>query len=166
LAGVQNLEVLDSGFLLKGMTSMLEIVLTIFVGLLGGVAVGIQGPIAGAMSQRVGGTASSFVVHVSGAILSGLLLALRGGEMIHNWRALPWYMLGSGLFGLVLYLTLSHTLPRLGATTAVTLIIVGQLMMGMLIDQFGWFGVALRPVDGWRIAAAVLLLAGGYLMVR
>jgi transporter family-2 protein len=145
---------------------MLEIVLTFLIGLLGGVAVGIQGPIAGAMSRRVGGTASSFIVHVSGAILSGLLLLARGGEMIQNWRGLPWYMLGSGAFGLLLYLTLSHTLPRLGATTAVTLIIVGQLMMGMLIDQFGWFGVSVRPIDGWRVAAVVLLLAGGYLMVR
>lgn len=145
---------------------MLEIVLTILIGLLGGVAVGIQGPLAGAMSQRVGGAASSFVVHVSGALLSGLLLAARGGEAMQNWRGLPWYMLGSGAFGVVLYLTLTHTLPRLGATTAVTLIIVGQLMMGMVIDQFGWFEVAVRPVDGWRVAAAVLLLAGGYLMVR
>jgi transporter family-2 protein len=59
-----------------------------------------------------------------------------------------------------------HTLPRMGATTAVTLIIIGQLVMGMLIDQFGWFGVAVRPIDGWRVAAVVLLLAGGYLMVR
>ena len=145
---------------------MLEILLTILIGLLGGVAVGIQGPIAGAMSQRVGGAASSFIVHVSGAILSGLLLIARGGEMIQNWRTLPWYMLCSGAFGLVLYLTLAHTLPRLGATTAVTLIIVGQLMMGMLIDQFGWFGVSIRPIDGWRVAAVALLLAGGYLMVR
>jgi transporter family-2 protein len=145
---------------------MLEIVLTILIGLLGGIAVGIQGPIAGAMSQRVGGAASSLVVHVSGALLSGLLLLARGGEGIQNWRSLPWYMLGSGAFGVVLYLTLTHTLPRLGATTAVTLIIVGQLLMGTLIDQFGWFGVAVRPIDGWRIVAAVLLLAGGYLMVR
>lgn len=145
---------------------MLEIVLTILIGLLGGVAVGIQGPLAGAMSQRVGGAASSFVVHVSGALLSGLLLAARGGEAMQNWRGLPWYMLGSGAFGVILYLTLTHTLPRLGATTAVTLIIVGQLVMGMVIDQFGWFEVAVRPVDGWRVAAAVLLLAGGYLMVR
>jgi transporter family-2 protein len=145
---------------------MLEIVLTILIGLFGGVAVGIQGPIAGAMSQRVGGAASSFIVHASGAILSSLLLLARGGEMIHNWRTLPWYMLCSGAFGLVLYLTLAHTLPRLGATTAVTLIIVGQLMMGMLIDQFGWFGVSIRPIDGWRVAAVALLLAGGYLMVR
>ena len=145
---------------------MLEIILTILIGLLGGVAVGVQGPIAGAMSRRVGSTASSFIVHVSGAILSGLLLLARGGENIQNWRGLPWYMLGSGVFGLALYLTLSHTLPRLGATTAVTLIIVGQLVMGMLIDQFGWFGIDIRPIDGWRGAAVVLLLAGGYLMVR
>lgn len=145
---------------------MLELGLTILIGLLGGLAVGIQGPIAGAMGQRVGGLGSSFVVHVSGAILSGLLLAARGGEMIQNWRILPWYMLGSGGFGVILYLTLMHTLPRLGATTAIALIIVGQLAMGMLIDQFGWFGVSVRPIDGWRVAAAVLLLAGGYLMVR
>jgi transporter family-2 protein len=44
---------------------MLEIVLTILIGLLGGVAVGIQGPIAGAMSQRVGSATSSLVVHVT-----------------------------------------------------------------------------------------------------
>jgi uncharacterized membrane protein YdcZ (DUF606 family) len=36
----------------------------------------------------------------------------------------------------------------------------------MLIDQFGWFGVSIRPVDGLRVVAAVVLLAGGYLMVR
>ncbi len=145
---------------------MLEIGLTILIGLIGGFAVGTQGPIAGAMSQRVGGTASSLVVHVSGAILSGLLLAARGGEMIQNWRTLPWYMLGSGVFGVVLYLTLSHTLPRLGATTAVMLIIVGQLLMGLLIDHFGWFGLSVRPIETVRIVAAILLLAGGYLMVR
>jgi transporter family-2 protein len=145
---------------------MLQIVLTILIGLLGGFAVGVQGPIAGAMGQRVGGLGSSFIVHVSGAVLSGLLLAARGGEMIQNWRGLSWYMLGSGGFGVILYLTLMHTLPRMGATTAVTLIIIGQLVMGMLIDQFGWFGVALRPIDGWRVAAVVLLLVGGYLMVR
>jgi transporter family-2 protein len=118
------------------------------------------------MGQRVGGLGSSFIIHLSGAILSALLLAARGGEMIQNWRGLPWYMLGAGAFGVVLYLTLMHTLPRLGATTAIALIIVGQLAMGMLIDQFGWFGVPVRPIDGWRVAAVVLLLAGGYLVVR
>ena len=75
-------------------------------------------------------------------------------------------MLGSGIFGLILYLTLSFTLPRVGAGSAITLIIVGQLLMGLLIDQFGWFGSAVRPVDLSRVVAALLLLVGGYLMVR
>ena len=145
---------------------MVEILLTVVIGIVGGLAVGTQSQVVGAMSQRVGGLAGSFIVHVSGAALSGMLLLARGGEQIRDWRGLSWYMLGSGAFGVVLYLTLSHTLPRLGATAAIALIIVGQLTMGILIDHFGLFGATIRPVDISRVAAVVLLIAGGYLMVR
>jgi transporter family-2 protein len=145
---------------------MLDKVLTFVVGLIGGIAVGLQSPIAGAMSQRIGGAASSLVVHVSGAIFSAILLLARNGENIGEWRGLPWYMLASGIFGLVLYLTLSHTLPRLGAGVALTLIIVGQLVMGLVIDQFGWFNTTARPIDLTRVVAVIFLLVGGYLMVR
>ncbi|MEM7343992.1 MAG: DMT family transporter [Chloroflexota bacterium] len=145
---------------------MFEVILTILIGTLGGIAVGIQSPMAGIMSQRIGGAASSFVVHVSGTILSAILLLARGGEQIQNWRSLSWYMWGIGLFGVVLYLTISHTIPRLGATTAIALIIIGQLVTGMVIDQFGFFGMPIRSVDGGKIVAALLLIAGGYLMIR
>jgi bacterial/archaeal transporter family-2 protein len=145
---------------------MLENVLTLLIGLLGGVSVGIQSPIVGGMGQRIGGAASSFVVHVSGMVLSGVLLVARGGENIREWRGLPWYMLASGVFGLVVVLTLNHTIPRLGAAAAVTLIIVGQLFAGVMIDHFGWFGVPVRPVDVTKLLAAGLLLFGSWLMVR
>ena len=145
---------------------MLVTIATVFVGIIGGIAVGIQSPIAGSMSQRIGGSASSFVVHVSGAVLSGIILLLRGGEQIRNWRSLSWYMLASGVFGVILYLTLSRTLPRLGATTALALIIVGQMVVGMLIDHLGLFGVVQRSIDLWKVFATLLLLVGSYLMVR
>ena len=145
---------------------MFEIIVTVLIGVLGGVAVGIQAPMAGTMSQRVGAAACSLIVHVSGAIAALVVLVLRGGENIQNWHTLSWYMLGSGVFGVVLHMTLSHTIPRLGATTAIVLIIVGQLTMGMLIDQFGLFGVAPRPIDQWRLLAIVLLIAGAYLMIQ
>jgi bacterial/archaeal transporter family-2 protein len=79
---------------------MLSILLTVLIGILGGISVGMQGPIVSQMSQRIGNAASSFVVHVSGAFLSGLLLAARGGENIQNWKSLSWYMAGSGFSGL------------------------------------------------------------------
>ena len=145
---------------------MLSIVLTVLIGILGGVAVGMQGPIAAQMGQRVGSAASSFVVHVSGAFLSGVLLLTRSGENLQNWRSLSWYMLGSGFFGVVLYLTINHTMPRLGATTALALIIIGQLAMGILIDHFGLFGTAIRQLDNWRVVGLVFLIVGGYFVIR
>jgi bacterial/archaeal transporter family-2 protein len=145
---------------------MFEFVLTILIGMLGGVAVGTQAAVAGQMSRRVGGAATSFIVHLSGTILSGVVLVARGGEHIKDWRKLPWYMLAAGGFGVLLYLTLSRTIPRLGATTALVLLLVGQLLTGMLLDHFGLFGLVTRTLDGRRIVAACLLLAGAYLVAR
>ncbi len=145
---------------------MVEMIMTIAIGIIGGLAVGTQSQVVGTMSQRVGGAAGSFIVHLSGAVLSGMLLLARGGEQIQNWRGLSWYMLGSGAFGVALYLTLSHTLPRLGATAAMALIIIGQLTMGIIIDHFGLFGATIRPIDLGRVGAVVLLIAGGYLVLR
>lgn len=140
--------------------------LVLIIGICGGAAVGIQSILAGAMGQKLGGTASSFIIHLGGMIFSGILLVLRGGERIQDWRSLPWYMLGAGIFGLILYQTINVTLPRVGGTMMMTLIIIGQLSMGIVIDHFGLFGVAARHIDLPRILGVVGLLAGGYLITR
>ncbi len=145
---------------------MIEYLTIVLIGLIGGIAVGVQSPIAGAMGQRIGGTASSFIVHLSGAILSGMLLFLRGGEKIRDWQSLPWYMLIAGVWGLILYLTISVTLPRLGGTMVVTLIIVGQLLVGIVIDNFGWLSVPVHPISVARILGVGVLLAGAYLIAQ
>jgi len=144
----------------------MQIWLVILIGLLGGVGVGMQVPIAGAMGQRVGGIASSFIIHLSGAIFSGLFLFLRGGEKIRDWTTLPWYMLIAGIFGLILYLTINVTLPRLGSTMMVSLIIVGQLMAGVVIDHFGLLGVVTRHIDLPRAIGLVVLVLGAYLIAK
>lgn len=146
---------------------MWETVVTVVTGLIGGIAVGLQSPLSGYMGRRVGGLGSSFIIHTSGALISGLLLLFRGGENIGAWRTLPWYIiLASGGFGVILYMTLTVTLPKLGAATAMTLIVVGQLTLGLLIDHFGWFEATVRPIEPIRVFAAGLLLVGAYLMTR
>ena len=140
--------------------------LVILIGILGGVAVGLQSPIAGAMGQRVGGIASSFIIHVSGAIFSGAALFLRGGEKIKDWHTLPWYMLAAGIFGLILYQTISVTLPRVGSTMMVVLIIIGQLGIGVIVDHFGLLGVVTRPMDLTRVLGIAVLVFGAYLIAK
>jgi len=144
----------------------MQIWLVILIGLIGGVAVGVQSPIAGAMGQRVGSIASSLIIHISGAIFSGLYLFIRGGEKIKDWHTLPWYMLIAGIFGLILYQTISITMPRLGSTMMVVLIIVGQLLVGVIIDQFGLLGVVTRHIDLSRGLGIAVLAFGAYLIVK
>jgi transporter family-2 protein len=145
---------------------MFDSVIVALVGIIGGIAVGVQSPIAGAMGQRVGGTASSLIVHMSGMILSAILLWMKGGEKIREWQTLPWYMLIAGVFGVILYQTINFTLPKLGSTLMITLIITGQLITGVVIDHFGWLGVAQRPIDLPRILGMGALLLGGYLISK
>ncbi len=145
---------------------MLSYPLIILVGLIGGAAVGFQAPIAGSMGQRVGGIGSSFIVHLSGALFSLVFLVLRRGENISNWSQLPWYMLISGIFGVILYQCVSLVLPRLGGTLMVTLIIIGQLLVNVTIDHFGWLGVPVHPLSLSRVLGILILLAGGYLIAR
>ncbi len=145
---------------------MADFLFLALVGVLGGVAVGIQSPIAGAMGQKIGGTASSLIVHLSGMILSALLLWVKGGERIREWHTLPWYMLGAGVFGVILYQTINIVLPKLGSTLMITLIISGQLVTGVVIDHFGWLGVTTRPIDLPRIIGVIALLLGGYLIAK
>jgi transporter family-2 protein len=48
----------------------------------------------------------------------------------------------------------------------IALIIIGQLLTGIVIDHFGWFGVTPRPIDLTRIIGLCVLFAGGYLITK
>lgn len=149
-----------------GDSYLIEMIIILAIGLIGGIAVGTQTPIASAMSLRVGAAASTVIVHLGGLVASLLLLLGSGEVRIAEWRDLPWYMLACGAFGVVLFLSISYTIPKIGATAAITLVVLGQLLAGMVIDHFGVFGVPVKPIDLSRILAVGLLLAGAYLMVR
>jgi transporter family-2 protein len=75
-------------------------------------------------------------------------------------------MLTAGFVGVALFLTVSHTVPRIGAAGAITLVIVGQLLTGLILDHFGLIGLATRAVDAGRAAGLLLVILGGYLLVR
>lgn len=148
------------------MRSGIDLLLVIGIGLIGGVAVGIQGPMAGAVSGRLGPVASSLIIHTGGAILSAILLILRGGENIREWRSIPTPYLFAGVFGIILYLTFNYTIPRIGVVATTTLLIAAQLGLALLIDQMGWFSVTPRPIDLPRLVGVGLLLAASFLISR
>ena len=70
-----------------------------------------------------------------------------------------WIWLGGLLGGI--YLTSNVVLfPKLGAMQTVILPILGQILMGTIIDTFGWFKANVIPLTGLRFIGLVILTLG------
>lgn len=143
---------------------------TIFVigliGMIGGIAVGLQAPLINMMGQRLGIMESIFIAHLGGAIFSAVPLLLARGGNLMQWRGVPWYALIAGIFGLVVGIAINITIPRLGATTTIVLVVVGQLVIGVVIDHFGLLDTSVRVFTPTRLLGIGVLLAGTYLIMR
>jgi transporter family-2 protein len=140
--------------------------LIILIGLAGGVAAGLQTPLVSLISQRQGILESAFIVHLSGAVISLIPLLLLGGGNLAQWRTLPWYALGTGVFGLTVIASISYLIPRVGIAAAITAIVAGQLLIGALLDHFGFLGASVRSLDPARLVGLLVVLAGVWLTVR
>lgn len=145
---------------------MEPVILIILIGLAGGVAVGLQGPMASMISQRLGILESVFIVHLGGAIIALLPLLSAGGGKMSEWRSVPRYMLGAGIFGLVVISAISYMIPRVGVAASIVTIVAGQLLVSMLLDHFGLLGAAERALDLTRLLGMAVVLVGVWLTVR
>ncbi len=116
---------------------MSNLSLLIFLAVIGGVAVTLQGQFMGLMDQQMGTRESVFITYASGGILIGLaMLAARGGNL-KAIQQVPWYALSSGVLGLVIVATIGYTVPRLGIAKAFTIIIAAQFLVAAFVDHFG-----------------------------
>lgn len=131
-----------------------------------GAAISVQSSLSGLIGRRLGVFESSFVVHLVGLFLAGtLMIGMRGGNL-SGWRAVPWYAYGAGFLGVGIVAAVSFAVPRLGLATSLTLTIVAQLLLGALLDHFGWLGAGPHPFTATRAVGMVVLLAGTWLVTR
>jgi bacterial/archaeal transporter family-2 protein len=101
---------------------------------------------------------------------AGLLIALAavGGslgavELLGD--AEPWTLAGG--LGSAIYITAGILLfPRVGALVAVGLFIAGQMLASLLLDGFGWLGVAQESPGVGALLGAASVVAGAWLIVR
>ncbi len=145
---------------------MSYLVIAILVGLAAGLAVGVQGPLAGLMSNRIGLVESAFYIHFSGAVTAAFILLWLGGGNLSHWREVPWYALWAGALGVGVISAMSWLIPRVGVAPATILIVAGQLTVGVILDHFGWLDAPLRPISLQRLMGLALVFLGTWLTVR
>lgn len=145
---------------------MESVILIILIGLAGGVAVGLQGPMASMISQRLGIFESVFIIHISGAVIALLPLLFTSGGKLAQWKGLPWYTLIAGGFGLVVIGAISYMIPRVGVAAAIITVVAGQILVSTVLDHFGWLGAMGRPMDPARAIGLAVVLVGVWLTVK
>jgi len=144
----------------------MEIIFLILLALIGGIAVTLQGQFMGAMDSAIGTRESVFITYAGGGLaITILMMVLRGGNL-KAATSVPWYAFTAGLLGLLIVGTIGFTIPRLGLTSALTLVLTGQYLASTLIEHFGWFGAPVRPFDWTRLLGILILLLGVWLTTR
>ena len=138
----------------------------VILAIIAGIACVIQGHFMGIMDQRIGTKESVFITYAGGGILIAIvMLVVRGGNL-SSWPRVPWYALTAGIMGLIIVGTAGYTMPRLGLTKGFSVVIAAQILGALAIDQFGFFGAAVRPMNFERIFGSLLLVLGTWLILK
>jgi bacterial/archaeal transporter family-2 protein len=115
----------------------------------------------GELGERVGIVAAvvfSAIVAL-GIALIALVASGAWGDVRGVLQEPAWLWIGGGL-SLFIVLAITIAPPRIGTTATIGLVIVGNLVMAAVIDQFGLFGLD-RIAVTWPRAFGLLLLAAG-----
>lgn len=134
--------------------------------LVGGV-VALQPPANAALSKHVGQIGAALVsLTISFVIIALLLLAVGHPTRLSGLSAFrPEYAVG-GIAGAAVVLVSLVTVKPLGAGGVVALLVAGQLLISVLADRLGWYGLHHVGIGVGRWAGIVLVLAGTVLITR
>ncbi len=140
--------------------------LYIFLMVLAGGMIAAQSPINAALSRTVGVLESSLVSFAGGTLFLALAVLCFGrGHLLRVAETPPWQWIG-GILGAIMVLNTILAVPRIGVLTTVLAMILGNLVVAAVIDNFGWFGLAVTPFGWRRLLGFVLVLAGLLLTLR
>ena len=101
------------------------------------------------------------------AFLACLMICLpRPLPTLEGVAGLPWWAPLGGLVGALAVVAGLLFVDKVGAGTFAGLTITANILMSLAIDKFGWFGMEVHPLNGWRMLGATLMVGGIALIAR
>jgi len=110
------------------------------------------------LQSAIAAAAINFVVG-SGTLTLLLVLGVFGQQNLERLSQVPWWGFIGGSLGAAFVTLSTIIIPKLGLTTTTLAVVCSQMMLSLVIDQWGWFGVTPHPISTSRIIAIALLLA-------
>lgn len=130
-----------------------------------GILVSLQGIFNTRASEHIGIWQTNTLVHGSGFILAFILLIAVNKVSFSNIKSVnPYYLLG-GILGVAIVFSVIKGISALGASYAITILIVTQILANALINYFGIFGEHVITFS-WTQILGLLMMIGGIMLYQ
>ena len=146
-------------------TLVFSIVLALVLGAGLSTQVGVNASLRSALGHPIYAAIVNFAVGLT--VLVSLTVALRIGRPPALALArTSWWMFFGGAIGSMYVFGVIVLAPRLGAAVLMSLVVTGQLLAALLLDQFGALGFPQHSLTPARAVGAILLVLGVALVRR
>ncbi len=135
-----------------------------FLAVLGGALISITVVQNGNLALYLGNIRGTVLVHGVGLLTIVLVLLLSRTRFQWN-RKTPWYGYLGGVLGVLTVLGSNASFAALGVSVSLALMLLGQALMGVAVDQFGLFGAQKRPFQPAHLISFGLLFGGILVML-
>lgn len=127
-----------------------------------GLGIPLIGVLNNGLARSLGNpiTATAIMFAVGFAIAAALALSLYGLPDFGQLGTAPWISYFSGLIIVFYAASATVIIPRFGAGNFVAFILLAQLLMAAIMDQFGLFGLEAKPINLTRATAFALIAIG------
>ena len=132
----------------------------LMLAIVSGFCMAFQSPTNATLSRHIGNLQATTVSFGGGLIcLTVLMFIIGSGDLTQVVNA-EWWQLMGGVYGVCIVLAITYSIPRLGAALTSTIIMLGQITMGIILDTFGLLKLEAMPLAAGRIIGCIVVLAG------
>jgi bacterial/archaeal transporter family-2 protein len=141
-------------------------ILMILFTLFGGITLSAQSSINGTLSRKAGTIETTLLTFLTGTMFLAIFILFLGqGNVLAILEAPKWQLSAAFLGTLYLLLTVM-AVPRIGVIATNIAGIAGQLVIGVLIDHFGWFNSLVITLDIKRAFALLFMIIALYFIYK
>ncbi|SFH71804.1 DMT family transporter [Planctomicrobium piriforme] len=109
---------------------------------------------------------AALISFVTGTLALGIICLIANGGIpkYPSGVHIPAFLYIGGLLGAVFVTVVLVLVPKIGPANVIAATIVGQLVMGLVLDHYGVLGTPQNPVNLVRLSGAALLIVGAWLV--
>ncbi|MEK4385773.1 DMT family transporter [Solibacillus sp. FSL W7-1464] len=134
--------------------------------LIGGITLSAQSSINGTFSQKAGTIETTFLTFLTGTMFLTIFILFFGNGNLLGILEAPKWQLSAAFLGTMYLLLTVMAVPRIGVIATSIAGIAGQLVIGVIIDHFGWFNSLVIEIDVKRTFALLFMFISLYFIYK